>query len=225
MSERLLVYEARSSRKYQPSTTATDDDGSIITVRPTNSLKSNVTEQTRFEFEALLKTSRPYRKIDFRPTSYALSLDEPRTLGISFLSGLSFSEISNASVINLLITSDEISNKHYYYNEALSRKNSSTTIDRDRRSRIAATAELHGVNAAYIVPGSVHHIPPVIIATGSTNQITKALAFTARCRTTQKESLEVVEGYRDLRVAVGEVRSRQITKTDLMNGSFRSWMS
>ena len=67
-----------------------------------------------YEFDRDLKESRVYRKIDFHNPGSAMSIDEKHSTSWSHLSGLSLADVSQISVISLLVTYKELHNPIYY---------------------------------------------------------------------------------------------------------------
>lgn len=128
ISERLSRMESKNSNA--PSTVAstareligsetTEDDESIITVRPAGSSTGTALEMQIMslpaEFESLLKSSRPYRRAVKRPDRFISATSSViHTLGWSFLSGISLAEVSNISIIELALDKNSIWNSTFY---------------------------------------------------------------------------------------------------------------
>ena len=98
-----------------------EDSESTITVRqldagPSPRKASGMkVSNSRFEFERLLESSRPYMRASKRPDPpLSATSSVIQTLGWSCLSGISLAEVSNISIIELALDKQHIWNPKYY---------------------------------------------------------------------------------------------------------------
>ena len=75
-----------------------------------------ITQTTNFGFrlEEDLQTSKVYQRVSFKHTNLSLPSSTARSLGWSFLSGVSLAEISNISVVSLPISVGNLWNPQHY---------------------------------------------------------------------------------------------------------------
>ena len=120
------------------STDATQDDESLRTIQQNEGQLLCETDNRSFSsfrkaFEEDLGNSRPYIRASKRKSALSLSSSAIHTTGLSFLSGLSLADVSDISVINLLVSSQDMWNGHHYiYQHDDSLAASPDTTENDR---------------------------------------------------------------------------------------------
>ena len=122
MSARLADFEC------QFSTRAPTDNDDVLTIRPRDvhhmpemsDLRAN--HFARYSFEEDLRRSRVYSRVQIYNSDTSTISTHNKSTAWSYWSSISLSEISNISVLNLLITPSEIYNsEHYSSHSAYSR--------------------------------------------------------------------------------------------------------
>ena len=132
ISERLRSLELQpgasirhAESTYHSITEALDDDSKSISANTIGTTRSQIDERARaqkitqttnfgFGFEDDLQTSRVYQRIASKRSMSSLPSSAVRSLGWSFLSGVSLAEISNISVISLPISMKDLWNPQHY---------------------------------------------------------------------------------------------------------------
>ena len=130
-----------------PSATETnvvEDNESILTIRRLipeiqNASNDSSNDKFGFTFDQDLSNSRPYTRALKRHTVWSAASSEIQTMGSSYLSGLSLSDVSHISVINLLFSPQDLWNGQHYdrvgFFLSKSSNNSSTKSPTSRNSR------------------------------------------------------------------------------------------
>ena len=129
MSQRITEIETQSpSRSSSVAFTSNDsdtcDDESMTTVRPIRKISRNVSVKKPersfdFAFEKDLNTSRPYlRAVKRQPSARSQTSSAVISVGWSYFSGVRLSQVSEISVINLLVSAQELSNGPHYQGKA-----------------------------------------------------------------------------------------------------------
>lgn len=122
MSNRLNDLEYKGSLRVSSSSEASSD---ALTIRPirdgdTRSVPQELTNNPSFgySFDEDLHMSRVYQRMRVRSSGESCFSKDAPTVGWSLLSGLSCSDVSNLSVLGLLITTAEIYNGRLYTDHA-----------------------------------------------------------------------------------------------------------
>ncbi|MCJ1447247.1 MAG: hypothetical protein MMC23_007758 [Stictis urceolatum] len=175
-----------------------DDAASFITTRENNFVGDEpAAAVARFAFEPDLRKSRPYRRIEVHDRLSVISADEAETKHLSTLTGVSLAEISNASMINLLVSRNELSNAHAY--EVPSSENFEPAA-RYREDSAEAWA------APYAHEGVLTEFPGFILSSQQFNSATESAGFTARARSTNRAiNRPILNGYLRLTYYTGEI--------------------
>ena len=182
-----------------------DDAASFITTRENNFVGDEpAAAVARFAFEPDLRKSRPYRRIEVHDRLSVISADEAETKHLSTLTGVSLAEISNASMINLLVSRNELSNAHAY--EVPSSENFEPAA-RYREDSAEAWA------APYAHEGVLTEFPGFILSSQQFNSATESAGFTARARSTNRAiNRPILNGYLRLTYYTGEVRKLRVVR-------------
>ena len=129
MSQRLRSLELHpyASIRHAGSTyrSTVNDDSKSISGNTIGTSRTRIDEQAKaqkitqttnfgFGFEEDLQTSRVYQRIAPRHSLSSLPSSAVRSLGWSFLSGVSLADISNISVVSLPISLKDLSNPQHY---------------------------------------------------------------------------------------------------------------